>query len=450
MRNGHILRNGRLAAGICAGLALATGSAAADSSPGLSAAASDLALDYDGTLLRAKAAEVSGDLDGAQQLLRAALPNFPQDIELPLQLAWVLFRGSRFAESAQFYRLTLTRTAGGGEAELGLGWALQKQDECQEAISHFRAVLATQKSSASAKEGLGLCIAQLQRAATAAAPLPAAAEPLAAAPAPHAPALWARPLLSQGIYVYRSHPTVRDVAATNARLETVLYGHAYLGADYRYSRFLTGDGKTAAWNQSEIYLDAGYTSILAGVTAHYALSIDGSGYSGKTSHIGISGRYSGTGDLIANLSASFYSDSAVLRGELTWRVPIYGGFSIRPGGALQWSSAESFRTLQLSLNYDHRWFSLWFGGKYGDEKRAVYLDLSFVYNSPARVPYGLWSGIAVRPGAGFALSFNYGYDLLRTDSQPAVFQLPPLMPIPAVAGTESAVNYLTLALAKEF
>jgi hypothetical protein len=141
------------------------------------------------------------------------------------------------------------------------------------------------------------------------------------------------------------------------------------------------------------------------------------------------------------LSASVYpsdpkQSSPVLRGELAWVLPIIGGFNVRPSGALQWDPTGTFKTLSLTLAYSHRFFNVWMGGKYGDEKRAAYLTVPYVYNSPATIPYGAWAGATIRPGAKFALTLGYTYDrLIRNDTMPM---------------QNSVVHSVTLSLLREF
>ena len=91
------------------------------------------------------------------------------------------------------------------------------------------------------------------------------------------------------------------------------------------------------------------------------------------------------------------------------------------------TSARFLRLLALTL---------WVGGKYGDEKRAAYLTVAYIYNSPATIPYGWWAGVTVRPGQKTALTLGYTYDrLVRSDTAPA---------------QNSLVHSLTLGVSREF
>lgn len=406
-------------------------------------------------MAKARAADARGELAGEALLLVALLPLYPQDVELPLQLAWTLFRLGRFADAEPHYRVALERSGEGGEAELGLGFTLSKLGRCAEGRLHFEAVLAKNSASRSAADGLRLCTGQSSQAQGQAqissaeeAPLLLPSPPALPSPLPSplpAPAqeqqpakVWVRPQLSQAIYVYQNNPLLRYVLASMARLELIASGHFYAAGSYRYSYFFPQPNQGAPWSQHELYADLGYTSRSAAVLLHYAMAYDGSGYYGTSQHAGLTARWSPPlgGDGVLNFSSSFYHDATVLRGELAWRIPVIGGLSLRPAGALQWTGSELLKNVALALSYDHRRFSLWAGGKYGDEQRAAYLELAFIYNTPARVPWGVWSGLAVRPGAGLQLLLTHATDhLTRTDVTPV---------------QDSTVHYLSFSLAKEF
>lgn len=397
----------------CALLAL---SAAAQEPDGVAAES------YERALQRAKTAQSPGDVDAAVRALAALLPNYLQDVELPLTLGGLMFRSGRLQDALYSYQLALTNSAPGGEAELGLAWTLVKLGRCLEARVHFQTILANTPASSTATEGLRQCGAPALTPAT---------PTLRSEPTP---GLWLQPLVAQSFYFYQNHRTVSYVLAPTVRLEALLRGHYYGAVTYRYSYFATR--QTAAWSQHDLYLDAGYSAKAAGFTLHYALLADGSGYSGTTHHVGLTGRYSRGFDALLNLSASFFADTPVLRGELAWVLPIAGGFSVRPAAAVQWTKSETFKTLALTMFYSHRSFALWLGGKFGDEQRAAYLNVGYVYNSPARIPYGGWAGVALRPGRKFTLSINYSYDrLVRTDT---------------TSLQDSPVHALTLGLAREF
>jgi tetratricopeptide (TPR) repeat protein len=390
-------------------------------------AADDL---YEAALQEAHRAETAGDLSTAIRVLNGILPRYPQDVELPLQLGWLLYRSNLFGEAEHSYRMAIARGAGDGKAELGLAYSLLRLGHCDEAAPRFLSLLTAGRAPAGAAEGLRQCYKLL------AAPPPPVLPPL--------PRLWVQPQFSQGVYLYGGSSQVRNTVASKVQLEALLYGHYYLAAAFRYSHYAAPQGTLSSWSQYEVYADAGYSALRGGLTLHYAVVDDESGTSGTVHHLGLTARYSpaltaggpAIGDAYLRLSASLYHGAPVLRGELAFRLPLYAGLSLRPAGAVQWTAAETFRTLSLSLGYDHPRFSLWAGGKYGDEFRAAYLDYQFIYNAQSRTAYGFLAGAAVRPGGHVTLLFNYGYDDLKWTA--------------ATPATESTVHYLTFSIAKEF
>jgi tetratricopeptide (TPR) repeat protein len=389
---------------------------------------------YEDALGLARLAMTPFEMDAAICVLSNLLPRYPQDVDLPLELGSLLYRRDRFRESLHLYELARARSIAGGEADLGIGWALFKLGRYGEAAGSFRAVLATKPDDRSAKEGLALCTQP----------------PIS----PTGKRVVFGPLVAQSVYLYRDHPLIDYALASTARLDARVADRYYAAVTYRYSYFspsrssnghgsngsgANGNGSneaTAAWSQHDVYADFGINLKSLGATLHYALVDDGSDYAGTSHHIGITGRYSSFVDIFLNLSASFYSDESVLRSEVSVRIPIYAGISLRPAGAVQWTSGSFFNTAALTLLYYHPRVSLWLGGKLGDERRAAYLNVGYVYIGPQRVPYGLWAGAAVYPGAKFSLSLGYNLDrLVRSDVTPP---------------EDSTVHSLTLALSRDF
>lgn len=379
------------------------------------------AISYDAAVALAKEAKKPAELTQAVHALTALMPDYPQDVELPLQLGWVLSQLAQFSSALQAYEIALSRSAPGGDAELGVALSLLRLGRCAQARGHFQSVLTLNPFSQSAAAGLQSC-------AQTVVPPPA----LSAPPAK----LWLQPLLAQIFYAYQNHPAVKYAAAPLLRLDALWRSRFYAALAYRYTYFAPPSSQIAPWSQHDVFVNAGYTTKSVGSTLHYGVLIDKSGYSGTSHHIGLSGRYSFGWDALLNLSASVFQDAPVLRAEVALRVPIISGFSLRPGGAVQWMPNQTFTSLMLGMFYDHRRYNLWLGGKVGGEKRAVYFNVAYVYNGPAIIPYGAWLGGSVSLGAGFAALLNYTYDRLeRIDTTPI---------------QDSHAHSLTLALTREF
>lgn len=349
----------------------------------------------------------------------------------PLAKPWQAFAAGRFAQAEQLYRQAAALAADDMDAELGIGWSLQRQDRCAEARPHFERALRDERpdersSRHSALQGLALC------------------------PAPRRLQLY--PSLTQGVYGYRQHPQREYTSATTARLGALVQERWLLSAAYRFSYFSTHQANSAPWLQHDFYLSAGYAARLLGISLHYgvlrgALSAPVASASGAAAdyaetshHVAATVRYSPFGDGTLALALSMYPTDTVVRSELSWWLPIVSGLQVRPAAAMQWSGGTLRPSGALTVSYQHSRFGLFLGGKYGVELRPAQLQLEVVYNGPERIPYGLWSGVSTRPGAGFTLTVSYAYDRLLTDGTDLSG---------AATTTASDAHYVTLSIAKE-
>jgi len=346
-----------------------------------------------------------------------------------LEKAWQAFTAGKFALAEQLYRQAAALSKDNSDAELGIGWSLQRQERCAEARLHFQRARGDGRwDEQSALQGLALC------------------------PAPRRLRLY--PALTQGVYGYRQHPHREYATATTARLGALVHERWLLGAAYRFSYFSTRDPGSAPWLQHDVYLSAGYTARLHGVSLHYgvlhgALSSPvafsgstASDYADTSHHIGATARYSPFGDGLLTLALSMYPTDTVVRSELSWWLPVVPGLQVRPAAAMQWSGGTLRPSGALTLSYQHTRFGLFLGGKYGTELRPAQLAHEVVYNGPERIPYGLWTGLSVHPGAGFTLTASYACDRLLTDSTDVATG--------ATSTTASDAHYGTLSMAREF
>jgi hypothetical protein len=58
-------------------------------------------------------------------------------------------------------------------------------------------------------------------------------------------------------------------------------------------------------------------------------------------------------------------------------------------------------------------FSLWAGGKYGDEVRPVYWNVPLVYDLQEKIAYGVWAGAGVNVSEGARIQLTYTMDRLK-------------------------------------
>jgi tetratricopeptide (TPR) repeat protein len=378
----------------------------------ISATASPAAADdpdpYEDGRAQAAQLESAGRVDQAVRLLTAMLPYFPQDIDLRLQLAWMLHHAGRFEEAAQRFSEAIAVSPAAVEPHLGLAHALARLDRCEEARPHYERVAAERPDLGEAAEGLARC-----------APVPAVRVTASVA--------------LGGVY-YPDHPEKHLTGSITAGLALAHRSGFYLDAAYRYARFAPPDGAPfSAWDQHEAYGTIGYSGKLGGFLAHYAFVHDGSGSLGNSHHVGFTARFSPYGDIELRGSASFYDDMKELRIEPSWRIPIYGGLSIRPAAGIQDAGGEVFATVMGTLSFDHRRFSLWAGGKYGDEVRPVYFALPVVYDVSEKIAWGAWGGASVNVSDGVRIHLSYAMDRLKLAS-----------------GAEANAHAMTLGVAVSF
>jgi opacity protein-like surface antigen len=358
----------------------------------LSAIASPAAADeYDDGRAQAEELERAGRVDQAVRMLTAMLPYFPQDLDLRLHLAWLLYRTGRFEQARGRFAEAHDASPAAVEPRLGLAHALARLDRCDEARPHYEYAVAERPDLAEAAEGLARC-----------------------APAP---AVRLTPSVTLGGVFFPDHPAKHLAGSVTAGLALAHRSGFYLDAAYRYTRFTPADGTGySAWDQHEAYATIGYSAKLGGILAHYAFVRDGSGVLGSSHHVGFTARFSPFGDIELRGSASFYDDMKVLRIEPSWRIPLFGGLSIRPAAGIQDAGGEVFATVMGTLSFDHRLFSLWAGGKYGDEVRPVYFAVPVVYDVTEKIAWGAWSGASVNVSDGVRIHLSYAMDRLKQES----------------------------------
>lgn len=351
--------------------------------PGLALANND----YYSAFERAEAAEKVGDLDAAARVLEAALRDYPKDYALSLKLAWVHFRLQDYAAAERRYRAASEISAGSPDALIGLGWSLIYQQRCDAARPVLQRVLATTASEPRAQRALEACT-----------------------PAAHAKgSLW----LQVGGVVYHDNPwksSSGDIAggATIAPNEWL-----QLGAAYRFLALSSTDRRVAGYAQHEGYAQLGYTSERFGVLAHGAVITSADGVLGGSRHLGASARWRSLGELLLELSGSFYDDRWVARLAPAFQLGA-GDFLITPGFSLQRLTRETLGAVSLSVTLAlNRWW-LWFSGKYGEEYRAAYLSQFAVFNSEDRSEWGASAGLRVHVAECCAVLASYGFNRLKS------------------------------------
>lgn len=336
-----------------------------------------------------------------------------------LAQAWQEFQAGQFKQALRHYQLAHRLHEPSGDAELGLAWTLQRLERCDEARPHFTAVLALRPGDAGAQLGLKLC----------------------PPPRPFAPSAE----LGQGLYVYQFNPSRNLASATTVRLSAWLRARWLVAATYRFTYISPRQPTDGDWLQHEAYATAAYAQRRYGFSLHYGMLHgalnQATDYAQTSHHFGFSARYSPYGDGLFAFAASLFPGDPTLRGELSWRLPIDRGFSVKPRFALQWSATGWMPNGALTLAYDSSRVGLFIGGKLGAERHPALLTYDIIYNNPERIDFGVWAGAWARPGAGFSLNFSYALDHLLTDATSTTS---------TTGVAASAAHYLTLSLSKEF
>ncbi len=349
---------------------------------------------YDDALARSLTAERRGDLAAAAAALESIAADYPQDYALPLRAGWLRFRAGHLGAAVLAYSAAVERSPEAADGNAGLGWSLAKLGRCSDALPRFRRALVTAPDHAAAAEGVAYCTAP---------PPP---------PPPPAVSFSARGALSGTLFPEHGYRTF--TAGGAASIDVRLREGLFFGGTTRYARSFTRDATTVpAWDQNEVYLRGGYATDMFGLQLTYALVVDGSAGGTTSHHAGLSLRWSPLGDVLVDASASHYTDIDVFRVAPSWRIPIAGGLSVRPGAAMQVAGGEVLGSGSATLSLDRGRLGLYFGGKYGDEVRPALLGLDLVENYADRIRWGLWAGGSLNVGEAARIDLSYSTERLQ-------------------------------------
>lgn len=363
-----------LSLGLAAAAALSPSGAAAD--------------DYDDAFAAAGALDRAGRPGDAARALAAALPRYPQDYALPLQIAYRHYLAGRYQEAEWYYEEAIRRSPRALEAQLGLAFSLEKEGRAADAGAVFAWILGEDPENAEARAGRARC-----------------------APRPS----WRTTLSLAGNGGYFPGDPYRRLSGGGTVSATFAHrGGFFVGGAYRYSHFApNGASGLGAWDQHEAFANLGYSGAIGGLSLHYGFARDGSGALGDSHHLGLTARVSPFGDIEVRGALSFYDDGEVLRIEPSWRIPVAFGLSVRPGLAAEYALGEALVTGMLTLSLDRGPWSLWAGGKYGDELRPVYFAAPAIVNATQKIAYGGWAGASVNVSEGVRIQLSYALDRLK-------------------------------------
>ena len=344
-----------------------------------SAAARD---EYQERFTQAAAHEAEGRYDEAIAELAPLKRKHPDDYALSLQLAWLHYQAGDYENAALDYRRASEISRGSEEARLGLAWSLLQLGSAEEAATIFRSILEQTPDLENAQRGLELAEEHVR----------IGGRPVFSARADFA---WV---------AFQDHPERNSAWSMTSGFGGVTSDVVAWDLTYRFVRFegkeTSGeldDAQDTNWNQHEIYALLGYTRPLYGVHGHFAYVKDESELGDDLFAMGLSGRISRLGRLWVETSLSFYPDDRIFRLSPSWRLPIGGALYLEPGGGLQVTEdGEVLGNGTLELGAESEWGSLRFGGKWGRERRPLYLHLPAVLNLRDDVRWGLWAGASIR------------------------------------------------------
>lgn len=342
--------------------------------------------------------EKSGNVAAAADLLSELAQQYPQDYHLQLRTAWLYFRAKRYTKAEGYYRNAVRLSEGSPESRLGLAWSLARGNKRRQARAIFGGLEQEQPYHPSVVLGLQLTDSRTVE---------------------------FFPSFAIAYHNYANHPLKSWAAATEIRLAVSWRRQLDFAATYRFSRFFAralGSGSLGSENsdfdQHEGYATASYAAKRAGVSLHYAYLNDGSGWLPHVHVMGMTGRVTAFGDILAAGVFSLYDDINVLQGSAGWRSPALGHVSFLPEILLQHGDGDLFVSGRLTGWFSWNWLTLWAGGKYGEQLRPADLSREIVYNIPEHVLFGLWAGVGVTLGRVIDLSMGYAIDQLEIAAQP--------------------------------
>ncbi len=338
---------------------------------------------YIAAFAKAASLERGGDPAAAAATMEELLPDYAEDYAVQLRIGWLHFQAGAYDKAEAAYGRAEEISDGATDARLGLAWTLLRLGRLEEAAHGFEAILEEAPENASAQQGLELA-------------RPEAPDGLTAS-------VW---LSGQ---TYQGHPAKKQAAGVSASLSFRAARRLVGGATYRFTAFRARQGPPQTPPKSDFEQHEGYVSLgpawrEAGGAIQYAYVSDSGGNAGSGHVLGCSLRWSPYGDLVLSGAWSMYEDDDVLGLEPSWLLPLGGGLWLRLAAGLQSMGDQSFASAHGRLAWAGEVFSVWVGGKAGEEMRPVYWDVPLVLNLEESVLYGASAGAGVALGAGWSLS----------------------------------------------
>ncbi len=346
--------------------------------------------DYQSALQRADQLESQGRFSECIAVLEALAADFEQDPVVRLQLGWLYYRQGHYQAAARWYQAVLDLSPTSDDAGAGLAWSLYHLGRPREARSLFLDVLARTPDYPQARSGEELTRLSHRFGAG----------------------------MAGLVHLYEGHATKQSAAGL------ALYGHFLwwdslaFGGSYRYTKFAartTSDDVSYdidfAQHEGNVYLGA--TTPRFGGSVHYGYA-DGGGASNYSAHYaGGVARLSARGDWRLEASGSWFETESVYRVALDYTLSLAPWFALVP--ALAYQSADGDHLGNGSLSAVAR-YENWQGtlsGKYGLERRPLYLASGVIYNSDDDIAWGLSASLSYRFTTGLGLAAGYELQALE-------------------------------------
>ncbi len=371
--------------------------------------------DYDAAMEGAARLERAGRPRDAAASLDALAAAFPEDHALSLRLGWLWFSAGSYEPARRHYERALALSGDQScDARLGLAWTLLRLHDPSAARAQFERLVALYPDRPEARQGLSLSLA--------AEPRPVRA--------------WAS--LWLGAQLYQSHPQRRSSLSVTPSLtlqfmDLVVVGATYRAVSYDLATPQLGRPPTLArYTQQEFYGSVGIARPTFAVRLHAGALWDPANPLAPATVLGLSGRLDLHGELLAEASATVFSDYTATRLAASWAAALSPSWSLGPTASLQVTDGAAGGSLGAQLAWRSGGYGLSLSGRYGDERRLTSLNDSLTFATDDHIRAAMSVGFRAPLGGGLSLAIHYDWLHLLTGD--------------ATRATDADAHFITAAL----
>ncbi len=379
------------------------------------AASAQAVPDYASAMESAARDERAGRPRDAATSLEALAMAYPEDHVLSLRLGWLWFGVGVYDRAQTHYARALALSAEQSfDARLGLAWTLLRLHEATAARAHFERLAAQRPDRADVREGLALSRAAEPRAVRA----------------------WAS--LWIGAQIYQHHPQRRFSLSVAPSVTVQLFDRLELGATYRavsYDLATPQPGRPPTFDrftQQEFHASLGLVRPSLTLRLHVGRLWDAQNTLAPATVLGVSGRFAAHGQLVAEASATIFSDVTVPRVALAWAAALTPAWSLGPTGSVQLVDGAVGGSLGAQLAWASRGWGLSLAGRWGDERRLTSLNESLTFATNDRIRGAASVAFRAPLGGGISLAVQYEWLHLLTGD--------------ATRATDAEAHFLTAAV----